>query len=229
MPENQEGGDYRARRLARLRRRIRPLVLRRTKELVAADLPPKQEQEVRVELGPAHRALYDAVLQRERQKVLGLLDDLDRNRFIVFRSLTLLRMLSLAPELVDPANAHIAPSKLTALFEQLDEILAEGHRALVFSQFTSFLALVAARLEERGIPYAYLDGSTRDRDAAIARSGRATRRSSSSASRPAGSGSPSPRPTTSSCSTRGGTRRRSRRRSTARTASGRPGPSTSTG
>lgn len=168
VPENQEGGAYRAGRLARLRRRIRPLVLRRTKEVVAADLPEKQEQEVRIELGAAHRALYDTVLQRERQKVLGLLDDLDRNRFIVFRSLTLLRMLSLAPELVDPAYAHITPSKLTALFEQLDEALAEGHRALVFSQFTSFLGLVSARLAERGIPYAYLDGSTRDRDAAVA-------------------------------------------------------------
>ncbi|GAA5197868.1 SNF2-related protein [Microbacterium jejuense] len=168
VPENQEGGEYRAGRLARLRRRIRPLVLRRTKELVAADLPPKQEQEVRIELGAAHRALYDTVLQRERQKVLGLLEDLDRNRFIVFRSLTLLRMLALAPELVDPAHAHIAPSKLGALFEQLDEVLAEGHRTLVFSQFTSFLALAAAQLEARGIPYAYLDGSTRDRDAAIA-------------------------------------------------------------
>jgi SNF2 family DNA or RNA helicase len=100
--------------------------------------------------------------------VLGLLDDLDRNRFIVFRSLTLLRMLSQPPELIDPAHAHIARSKLSALFEQLDEILAEGHRTLVFSQFTSFLALVAARLNERGIPYAYLDGATRDRDAAIA-------------------------------------------------------------
>lgn len=168
VPENQEGGAYRAGRLARLRRRIRPLVLRRTKELVAADLPAKQEQEVRIELGAAHRALYDTVLQRERQKVLGLLDDLDRNRFIVFRSLTLLRMLSLAPELVDPAHAGIPPSKLGALFEQLDEALAEGHRALVFSQFTSFLGLVAAQLEKRGIPFAYLDGSTRDRDAAVA-------------------------------------------------------------
>jgi len=168
VPENQEGGQYRAGRLARLRRRIRPLVLRRTKELVAADLPPKQEQEVRIELGAAHRALYDTVLQRERQKVLGLLEDLDRNRFIVFRSLTLLRMLALAPELVDPAHSHIAPSKLAAMFEQLDEVLAEGHRALVFSQFTSFLGLAAAELEARGIPYAYLDGSTRDRDAAIA-------------------------------------------------------------
>ncbi|MFH8249827.1 SNF2-related protein [Microbacterium sp. B2969] len=168
VPDDQEGGEYRARRLARLRRRIRPLVLRRTKEQVAADLPPKQEQEVRVELSPAHRALYDTVLQRERQKVLGLLDDLDRNRFIVFRSLTLLRMLSLAPELVDAAHSDIAPSKLTALFEQLDEALEEGHRALVFSQFTSFLGLVAKRLEARGIPFAYLDGSTRDRDAAVA-------------------------------------------------------------
>lgn len=167
VPENEEGGEYRARRLARLRRRIRPLVLRRTKEVVAADLPPKQEQEVRIELGAAHRALYDTVLQRERQKVLGLLDDLDRNRFIVFRSLTLLRMLSLAPQLVDPAHAHIPPSKLGALFDQLDEVLAEGHRALVFSQFTSFLALVTERLDERGIRYAYLDGSTRDRDGAI--------------------------------------------------------------
>jgi len=168
VPENQEGGEYRAGRVARLRRRIRPLVLRRTKELVAADLPPKQEQEVAVELGPAHRALYDTMLQRERQKVLGLLEDLDRNRFIVFRSLTLLRMLSLAPELIDPEYAHIEPSKLTALFEQLDEVLAEGHRALVFSQFTSFLGLVAERLEERGIRHAYLDGSTRDRDCAVA-------------------------------------------------------------
>ncbi|WP_345802528.1 DEAD/DEAH box helicase [Microbacterium sp. AZCO] len=167
VPDDQEGGDGRRLRLERLRRRIRPLVLRRTKEQVAADLPAKQEQEVRVELSPAHRALYDTVLQRERQKVLGLLDDLDRNRFIVFRSLTLLRMLSLAPELVDPTHADIAPSKLTALFEQLDEALEEGHRALVFSQFTSFLGLVAKQLEARGVPYAYLDGSTRDRDAAV--------------------------------------------------------------
>lgn len=97
VPENEEGGPYRARRLAQLRRRIRPLVLRRTKELVASELPPTQEQVLEVELSASHRALYDVVLQRERQKVLGLLDDLDRNRFIVFRSLTLLRMLSLTP------------------------------------------------------------------------------------------------------------------------------------
>jgi len=168
VPENVEGGAYRARRLERLRRRIRPLILRRTKENVAAELPPKQEQSVELELSPAHRALYYTVLQRERRKVLGLLDDLDRNRFIVFRSLTLLRMLSIAPVLVDPAHAGIGSSKLDALLEHLQEVVAEGHRTLVFSQFTSFLALAAERLAAAGIPYAYLDGSTRRREDVIA-------------------------------------------------------------
>ncbi len=168
VPENEEGGPYRARRLERLRHRIRPFVLRRTKDLVARDLPPRQEQEVRVELSPAHRAVYDTVLQRERRKVLGLLDDLDRNRFIVFRSLTVLRRLALAPSLVDAGDPDIRSSKLEALTERLDELIAEGHRALVFSQFTSYLALVKDALAARGIAYAYLDGSTRRRDEVIA-------------------------------------------------------------
>jgi len=168
VPENEEGGEYRRRRLERLRRRIRPLMLRRTKELVATDLPEKQEQLVHVELSPAHRALYDTVLQRERQKVLGLLADLDRNRFIVFRSLTMLRMLSLSPALVDDADASIGSRKLDALVERIAELHAEGHRALVFSQFTSFLKLAAERLQDAGIEYSYLDGSTRRRQDVIA-------------------------------------------------------------
>ncbi|SJN22689.1 Probable helicase [Microbacterium esteraromaticum] len=169
VPENEEGGEYRQRRMQRLRRRIRPLMLRRTKELVAADLPEKQVQEVFVDLSPAHRALYDTVLQRERQKVLGLLADLDRNRFIVFRSLTMLRMLALDPALVktegqsDKIPTRAVSRKLDVLLEQLGELRAEGHRALVFSQFTSFLELAAERLADAGISYAYLDGSTRRR------------------------------------------------------------------
>lgn len=103
------------------------------------------------------------VLQRERQKLLGLIDDLDKNRFIVFRSITLLRMLSLDASLIDEKYANIPSSKLDALFEQLDDVVAEGHRALVFSQFTTFLHKAAARLEAAGIPYAYLDGSSRKR------------------------------------------------------------------
>jgi SNF2 family DNA or RNA helicase len=164
--------DRNADRLARLRRRIRPLLLRRTKEAVAPELPPKQEQVLEVDLAPEHRRLYDVVLQRERQKLLGLIDDLDRQRFIVYRSLTLLRLLALDASLVDAErHAGIPSAKLDALFEQLDDVLAEGHRALVFSQFTSFLGRVASRLDAAGVPFAYLDGSTpaRRRDEEIAR------------------------------------------------------------
>jgi superfamily II DNA or RNA helicase len=164
--------DRNVERLERLRRRIRPLMLRRTKELVAPELPPKQEQVLQVQLHPRHRRLYDTVLQRERQKLLGLIDDLDRNRFIVYRSLTLLRMLALDASLIDDSRYAGYPSaKLDALFEQLDDVLGEGHRALVFSQFTSFLGKAAARLDAADVPYAYLDGSTpaRRRDEVIAR------------------------------------------------------------
>ncbi|UIP59576.1 DEAD/DEAH box helicase [Agromyces marinus] len=151
-------------RLETLRRRIRPLVLRRTKEAVEPELPPKQEQVVEIDLGSEHRRLYDAALQRERQKLLGLVDDLDRQRFIVYRSLTYLRLLALDPALVD-AEAHrgISSAKLETLFEHLDDVLAEGHRALVFSQFTSFLDRVTDRLDATGTPFARLDGSTPQR------------------------------------------------------------------
>ncbi|HEV7184016.1 MAG TPA: DEAD/DEAH box helicase [Leifsonia sp.] len=149
--------------LHRLRTRIRPLMLRRTKEAVASELPEKQEQVLRVDLAPRHRRLYDLYLQRERQKLLGLVDDLDRNRFIVFRSLTLLRMLALDASLVDERYAGIASAKLDVLLEELEDVIVGGHRALVFSQFTSLLARLSTRLDERGIAYASLDGSTRRR------------------------------------------------------------------
>jgi len=155
--------------LAKLRSRIRPLMLRRTKELVAADLPPKQEQLLRVDLAPRHRELYDAFLQRERLKLLDLIDDLDRNRFIVFRSLTLLRMLALDAALIDPEYGDVPSAKLDQLLDELDDVVAEGHRALVFSQFTSFLGRVAERLEQRGVAHEYLDGSTRRRGEVIDR------------------------------------------------------------
>jgi len=161
--------EYAAEQIAKLRRRIRPLMMRRTKELVASELPEKQEQLLQVELAPKHRTLYDTVLQKERQKLLGLIEDLDRNRFIVFRSLTLLRMLSLDASLVDEAYAGIPSSKLDALFEQLDDVVAEGHRALIFSQFTSFLRKAASRMDAAGIAYEYLDGSTLHRADVIAR------------------------------------------------------------
>jgi superfamily II DNA or RNA helicase len=156
-------------RLARLRRRIKPLVKRRTKELVAADLPPKQEQTLEVELHARHRKLYETRLQRERQKILGLIDDFDRNRFTILRSITLLRQLSIDAGLVDEEHDDIPCAKLAALVEQLGEVIGGGHRALVFSQFTGFLAKVRGRLDREGIEYCYLDGRTRKRAQAIER------------------------------------------------------------
>jgi superfamily II DNA or RNA helicase len=156
-------------RLARLRRRVRPLMLRRTKDAVAKDLPEKLEQRLDVELDPKHRKLYQQYLQREREKVLGLVEDLDRNRFIVFRSLTLLRLMALDPSLVDETHDGVSPAKLDALLEQLGDVVAEGHRALVFSQFTSFLKKAAERLDAEGIAYEYLDGSTRRRGEVVSR------------------------------------------------------------
>ena len=156
-------------KLRQLQRRVRPFLLRRTKEAVAADLPPKQEQVLEVELAPRHMRVYQTHLQRERQKVLGLLDDLDRNRFTVLRSLTLLRRLSLDPALVDEAHADIPAAKVELLLDDLAELVAEGHRALVFSQFTSFLGRIRTRLEQAGIEHAYLDGSTTRREEVVER------------------------------------------------------------
>ncbi|MDI6097230.1 DEAD/DEAH box helicase [Actinoplanes sp. NEAU-A12] len=150
-------------RLAQLRRRIRPLVLRRRKSEVAAELPAKQEQTIEVDLSPRHRQVYQRYLQRERQKVLGLLGDLENNRFEIFRSLTLLRQASLDVALVGEQHRAVSSTKLDLLVEQLTDIVAEGHRTLVFSQFTRFLGGARDRLEQAGITCAYLDGATRDR------------------------------------------------------------------
>jgi superfamily II DNA or RNA helicase len=150
-------------RLAQLRRRIRPLVLRRRKAEVAAELPAKQEQVIEVDLSPGHRKVYQRYLQRERQKVLGLLGDLEKNRFAIFRSLTLLRQASLDVALVDEQHRAVSSTKLDLLVEQLTDIAAEGHRTLVFSQFTRFLGGARERLERAGIACTYLDGATRDR------------------------------------------------------------------
>ncbi|WP_226909550.1 DEAD/DEAH box helicase [Georgenia ruanii] len=149
--------------LATLRRRITPFIRRRTKEQVATELPAKQEQVLRVQLNPRHRKVYQRHLQRERRKVLSLVDDLEKNRFTILRSLTLLRQLSLDPALVDEEYAGISSSKADVFLEQLQEVVDGGHRALVFSQFTGFLGTIRARLEAAGIAYAYLDGRTRDR------------------------------------------------------------------
>ncbi|MEO6087064.1 MAG: SNF2-related protein [Umezawaea sp.] len=162
-----EKGD--AELLARLRQRIKPLVRRRTKEQVAPELPEKQEQVLEVELHPKHRKVYRTHLQRERKKVLGLVDDVQKNRFTILRSLTLLRQLSLHAGLVDDQHEALPSAKVDSLCEQLQDVVGGGHRALVFSQFTGFLKIVRDRLDAEGVEYCYLDGTTRNRPAVLAR------------------------------------------------------------
>ena len=156
-------------RLAQLRRRIRPLMLRRTKEQVASDLPEKLEQVLELELVPRHAKVYQAYLQRERQKVLGMLGDMRKHRFEIFRSLTLLRQASLDVGLVDEKHAGVPSTKLDALMEMVEEVVADGHRVLVFSQFTRFLQSARSRVESAGIDLCYLDGRTRNRAKVIDR------------------------------------------------------------
>jgi SNF2 family DNA or RNA helicase len=165
-PIEREGD---AEKLAQLRRRIRPLMLRRTKKAVAADLPDKVEQVLEVELHPEQRAVYERLLARERQRVLGLLDEFGRNRFAIFRALTMLRQAALDAALVDPDLDDVPSTKLDLLEELLGDALDEGHRVLVFSQFTRLLGRVRKRLDAADIGYAYLDGSTVHRDQAIDR------------------------------------------------------------
>ncbi|MDA8197793.1 MAG: DEAD/DEAH box helicase [Actinomycetota bacterium] len=150
--------------LARLQRRISPLMLRRTKSEVVTELPPKTESVLLLELNEKHRRAYDTIFQRERQRVLGLLEEFSKNRIAIFQSLTKLRQGAIDASLVDDTFKDVAPTKFDALIEQLNEIITEGHRTLIFSQFTTVLKRLAKRLEVEGLDYLYLDGSTRDRD-----------------------------------------------------------------
>ena len=131
---------------------------------MAAELPAKNDTRVNLPLAPGHRRIYDTHLQRERQKVLGLLEDMDKNRFTIFQSLTLLRRLALDAALIDPeAYTGVSSVKRDYLVQQLPNLLEKGHRVLVFSQFTGYLKSISARLAEEGIGHLYLDGSTRNR------------------------------------------------------------------
>ena len=158
-------------RLAALRQRIGPLMLRRSKDQVAQDLPEKTEQVLEIDLLPAHRRAYHALLARERSKVLKLMDDLPRNKFRIFTSLTLLRQAALDVALVDPDpdpdRPPVPATKLDVLVELVDEIAAEGHRVLVFSQFTRFLRAARERITAAGHDACYLDGGTRRRDEVV--------------------------------------------------------------
>lgn len=141
---------------------VAPYMLRRTKAEVAPDLPPKIEQVLRVDLEPGHIAAYRQLEAQARHQVSGLLRSGDR--MSILAALTALRRASLDLRLVG-GRVGVTSAKTNALVEQLQAI--PGHKALVFSQFTSYLKLIKEALEEAGIKTAYLDGSTRQRDQVV--------------------------------------------------------------
>ena len=144
---------------------LRPFILRRTKSQVAKDLPEKTEQTLYCELEPEQRQLYDELRAHYRQSLLKTIETVGMNRakIQVLEALLRLRQAACHPGLLDKAKTDAPSAKLDVLFPQLQEAMAEGQKTLVFAQFTSFLAIVRARLDRAGIPYQYLDGKTRNR------------------------------------------------------------------
>lgn len=151
--------------LSRLRSRIRPFILRRQKSAVEKQLPLKNEQILYLSLNEKHRYLYDLQLQHERKRVLGLLQEggLKEHRFEILRSLMKMRQMCLHPLLVDKKHSGVSATKIEALKDYIEEIVAENHRILIFSQFTSFLGLVKEMLRQSHVDYLYLDGQTKNR------------------------------------------------------------------
>jgi len=154
-----------------LAKAVRPFILRRTKEQVARELPPKVEQTVCCELDATQRRLYNELRDHYRAALLGRVerDGMARSRIQILEALLRLRQAACHPGLIDARRAGESSAKLEALLPQLAEVIAEGHKALVFSQFTSFLSIVKKQLAQQGLSHEYLDGKTRDREACVNR------------------------------------------------------------
>ncbi|WP_298633531.1 DEAD/DEAH box helicase [uncultured Mobiluncus sp.] len=156
---------------AELSDRVAPFLLRRTKDSVAQELPEKIEQIVSIDLEPVQRTWYAKYLTAARAQAA----DANSPRINILTALTRLRQLALSARLIDH-HAHEDGAKVTYLLQTLEGLRNDGrstsrkrHQALVFSQFTSFLAILRERLDQAGIEYAYLDGTSRDRDRQVAR------------------------------------------------------------
>ena len=143
-----------------LLRVIKPFVLRRTKEMVAADLPEKQESIIHCEMTKPQAAVYARLRDHYRAEILSAVDEsgLNRSKMKVLEGLLRLRQVACHPGLVGEEAA--GSGKLEELIRLIHEVVEEGHKALIFSQFTKFLAIIRKRLESEGIAYEYLDGRT---------------------------------------------------------------------
>ena len=144
---------------------LSPFFLRRTKRAVAADLPEKFEETIYCRMGKRQQALYDELRQYYRESLLGMVRDqgIGKTKMHVLEALLRLRQAACHPALLDRESADEPFAKLDVLIPHLSELIEEGHKSLVFSQFTSMLSIVRRQLDAKGIKYAYLDGQTKRR------------------------------------------------------------------
>jgi superfamily II DNA or RNA helicase len=149
----------------RLRAKIRPFVLRRMKRDVVPELPPRTDSMVHVELDEAERTVYDAVRAATRRDVVERLSN-GQSVLFVLEALLRLRQAACHSALVPGQHAETS-SKVERLIEALSEAAADGHKALVFSQWTRLLDLIEPHLDAEGIRFTRLDGSTKDRGAVV--------------------------------------------------------------
>ena len=161
-------------RQALLARRVAPFLLRRTKAEVAADLPPRTTIAETVEMEPAQRSVYEGIRLAMHSRVRQAIAErgLARSGIVILDALLKLRQACCDPRLLKLSTAKAAKAgsaKLERLFEMLPQMLEEGRRVLLFSQFTSMLALIEAELAARNLPYALLTGETRDRETVVSR------------------------------------------------------------
>jgi SNF2 family DNA or RNA helicase len=154
---------------ALLAKSLRPFILRRTKDQVAKELPEKTEQTLFCDLEPVERKLYDELRGHYRGSLLERIQStgLAKSKMHILEALLRLRQAACHPGLIDPKRTHEQSAKLELLLMQLDDVMEGGHKALVFSQFTSMLAIVRQRLDKRKITYAYLDGQTVNRQKVV--------------------------------------------------------------
>ena len=160
-----DGGNGDRGSLELLAKALRPYILRRTKEQVLTELPKKMEQTLYVVLDRKQRKNYEELRIFYRASLDNKIKEVGiaRSKIHILEALLRLRQAACHPGLVDKSLVDESSAKLEILIEHLHEVTAGGHKALVFSQFTSMLAILRKRLDQQGITYEYLDGRTRKR------------------------------------------------------------------
>lgn len=143
---------------------VHPFILRRTKQQVAHELPPKTESVIYCEMGKAQRKVYDAVKQQYRAYLLDKIgsDSINKSQMYILEDLTKLRQICNSPALLDDADYGSESVKLDTLAEHIKDKTGR-HKILVFSSFVKMLALIEGRLKQENIAYEYLDSQTRNR------------------------------------------------------------------